>query len=85
MQGLYDQALEDCEKALHLNEGNYKALYRKAKALKELGRHQEAYEAVAKCSLVVPQVNKEQISTHTYSAHSLDWNFEKKKNAFMAR
>ncbi|KAM9391853.1 zinc finger CCCH domain-containing protein 7A isoform 2-T2 [Pholidichthys leucotaenia] len=53
--GLYDQALEDCEKALKLNEGNYKALYRKAKALKELGRHQEAYEAVAKCSLTVPQ------------------------------
>ncbi|XP_058509725.1 zinc finger CCCH domain-containing protein 7A isoform X1 [Solea solea] len=53
--GLYDQALEDCEKALHLNEGNYKALYRKAKSLKELGRHQEAYETVAKCSLVVPQ------------------------------
>ncbi|XP_042360691.1 zinc finger CCCH domain-containing protein 7A isoform X1 [Plectropomus leopardus] len=53
--GLYDQALEDCEKALQLNEGNYKALYRKAKSLKELGRHQEAYEAVAKCSLAVPQ------------------------------
>uniref|UniRef100_A0A669BVI8 Zinc finger CCCH-type containing 7A n=1 Tax=Oreochromis niloticus TaxID=8128 RepID=A0A669BVI8_ORENI len=53
--GLYDQALEDCEKALRLNEGNYRALYRKAKALKELGRHQEAYEAVAKCSLAVPQ------------------------------
>lgn len=55
-QGLYDQALEDCEKALHLNEGNYRALFRKAKSLKEMGRHQEAYEAVAKCSLVVPQV-----------------------------
>uniref|UniRef100_A0AAX7SR17 C3H1-type domain-containing protein n=1 Tax=Astatotilapia calliptera TaxID=8154 RepID=A0AAX7SR17_ASTCA len=53
--GLYDQALEDCEKALRLNEGNYRALYRKARALKELGRHQEAYEAVAKCSLAVPQ------------------------------
>uniref|UniRef100_A0A3Q0RB27 Zinc finger CCCH-type containing 7A n=1 Tax=Amphilophus citrinellus TaxID=61819 RepID=A0A3Q0RB27_AMPCI len=53
--GLYDQALEDCEKALQLNEGNYRALYRKARALKELGRHQEAYEAVAKCSLAVPQ------------------------------
>ncbi|XP_037545056.1 zinc finger CCCH domain-containing protein 7A [Nematolebias whitei] len=53
--GLFDQALEDCEKALQLNEGNYKALYRKAKALKEMGRHQEAYEAVAKCSLAVPQ------------------------------
>ncbi|XP_012713476.2 zinc finger CCCH domain-containing protein 7A isoform X1 [Fundulus heteroclitus] len=53
--GLYDQALEDCEKALQLNEGNYRALYRKSKALKEMGRHQEAYEAVAKCSLAVPQ------------------------------
>ncbi|XP_068193014.1 zinc finger CCCH domain-containing protein 7A isoform X1 [Antennarius striatus] len=53
--GLYDQALEDCEKALQLNDRNYKALYRKAKSLKEMGRHQEAYEAVAKCSLVVPQ------------------------------
>uniref|UniRef100_A0A8C6K540 Zinc finger CCCH-type containing 7A n=1 Tax=Nothobranchius furzeri TaxID=105023 RepID=A0A8C6K540_NOTFU len=53
--GLYDQALEDCEKALQLNEGNHKALYRKAKALKEMGRHQEAYEAVAKCSLAVPR------------------------------
>ncbi|KAM8825075.1 zinc finger CCCH domain-containing protein 7A [Synchiropus picturatus] len=53
--GLYDQALEDSEKALQLNDGNYKALYRKAKSLKELGKHQEAYEAVAKCSLAVPQ------------------------------
>lgn len=53
--GLYDQALEDCEKALQLNDGNHKALYRKAKSLKEMGRHQEAYEAVAKCSLAVPQ------------------------------
>lgn len=56
-QGLHDQALEDCEKALQFNEGNYKALYRKAKSLKEMGRHQEAYEAVAKCSLAVPQVS----------------------------
>uniref|UniRef100_A0A7N8YKV0 Zinc finger CCCH-type containing 7A n=1 Tax=Mastacembelus armatus TaxID=205130 RepID=A0A7N8YKV0_9TELE len=55
--GLYDQALEDCEKALQLNEGNYRALYRKAKSLKELGRHQDAYEAVAKCSLAVPRVS----------------------------
>ncbi|XP_061702167.1 zinc finger CCCH domain-containing protein 7A isoform X2 [Syngnathoides biaculeatus] len=53
--GLYDQALEDCEKALQLNEGNYKVLYRKAKSLNEMGRHQEAYDAVAKCSLAVPQ------------------------------
>ncbi|XP_077475382.1 zinc finger CCCH domain-containing protein 7A [Stigmatopora argus] len=53
--GLYDQALEDCEKALQLNDGNYKALYRKAKCLNEMGKHQEAYDAVAKCSLAVPQ------------------------------
>uniref|UniRef100_A0A8C5B8N8 Zinc finger CCCH-type containing 7A n=1 Tax=Gadus morhua TaxID=8049 RepID=A0A8C5B8N8_GADMO len=53
--GLYDQGLKDCEKALELNEGNYKAHYRKAKSLREMGRHTEAYEAVAKCSLVVPQ------------------------------
>ncbi|XP_057717434.1 zinc finger CCCH domain-containing protein 7A isoform X2 [Corythoichthys intestinalis] len=53
--GFYDHALEDCEKALRLNDGNYKALYRKAKSLNEMGRHQEAYDAVAKCSLVVPQ------------------------------
>uniref|UniRef100_A0A4W4DQ71 C3H1-type domain-containing protein n=1 Tax=Electrophorus electricus TaxID=8005 RepID=A0A4W4DQ71_ELEEL len=54
--GLHDQALEDCEKALQLNDSNYRALYRKARSLKELGRHQEAYEAVAKCSMTVPQV-----------------------------
>ncbi|CAL8303154.1 unnamed protein product [Merluccius merluccius] len=53
--GLYDQALKDCEKALDLNEGNCKAHYRKAKSLREMGRHAEAYDAVAKCSLVVPQ------------------------------
>lgn len=53
--GLHDQALEDCEKALQLNEGNHRALYRKARSLKEMGRHQEAYEAIAKCSLAVPQ------------------------------
>uniref|UniRef100_A0A4W4DQE2 C3H1-type domain-containing protein n=1 Tax=Electrophorus electricus TaxID=8005 RepID=A0A4W4DQE2_ELEEL len=53
--GLHDQALEDCEKALQLNDSNYRALYRKARSLKELGRHQEAYEAVAKCSMTVPQ------------------------------
>ncbi|KAG7260698.1 hypothetical protein CRUP_018996 [Coryphaenoides rupestris] len=53
--GLYDQALKDCEKVLALNEGNYKAHYRKAKSLRELGRHGEAYDAMAKCSLVVPQ------------------------------
>uniref|UniRef100_A0A672K0U8 C3H1-type domain-containing protein n=1 Tax=Sinocyclocheilus grahami TaxID=75366 RepID=A0A672K0U8_SINGR len=53
--GLHDQALEDSEKALQLNESNYRALYRKARCLKEMGRHQEAYEVVAKCSMGVPQ------------------------------
>uniref|UniRef100_A0A673MPA2 Zinc finger CCCH domain-containing protein 7A-like n=1 Tax=Sinocyclocheilus rhinocerous TaxID=307959 RepID=A0A673MPA2_9TELE len=53
--GLHDQALEDSEKALQLNESNYRALYRKARCLKELGRHEEAYEVVAKCSMAVPQ------------------------------
>ncbi|XP_056608502.1 zinc finger CCCH domain-containing protein 7A isoform X2 [Triplophysa dalaica] len=53
--GLHDQALEDCEKALQLNEGNYRALYRKARCLKEMGKHQAAYDAVAKCSMAVPQ------------------------------
>ncbi|KAJ7992437.1 hypothetical protein DPEC_G00278550 [Dallia pectoralis] len=53
--GLHDEALADCENALHLNERNHRALYRKARALKEMGRHQEAYDAVATCSLAVPQ------------------------------
>uniref|UniRef100_A0AAR2LZG4 C3H1-type domain-containing protein n=1 Tax=Pygocentrus nattereri TaxID=42514 RepID=A0AAR2LZG4_PYGNA len=53
--GLHDQALDDCEKSLQLNENNHRALYRKARSLKEMRRHQEAYEAVAKCSLAVPQ------------------------------
>uniref|UniRef100_A0AAY4CQZ7 C3H1-type domain-containing protein n=1 Tax=Denticeps clupeoides TaxID=299321 RepID=A0AAY4CQZ7_9TELE len=53
--GFHDQALGDCEQALQLNSGNYRALYRKAMSLKEMGRHSEAYEAVAKCSLAVPQ------------------------------
>ncbi|KAA0705449.1 Zinc finger CCCH domain-containing protein 7A [Triplophysa tibetana] len=53
--GLHDQALEDCEKALQLNEGNYRALYRKARCLKEMGKYQAAYDAVAKCSMAVPQ------------------------------
>ncbi|KAJ8253690.1 hypothetical protein COCON_G00203020 [Conger conger] len=53
--GLHDQALGDCDKALQRNEGNHRALYRKARSLKELERHKEAYEAVAECSLAVPQ------------------------------
>ncbi|XP_067912525.1 zinc finger CCCH domain-containing protein 7A isoform X2 [Heterodontus francisci] len=53
--GLYNQVLDDCDKALQLNHNNYRALYRKGKSLKELGRHKEAYDVVAKCLLAVPQ------------------------------
>ncbi|XP_053531172.1 zinc finger CCCH domain-containing protein 7A [Ictalurus punctatus] len=53
--GLHDQAFEDCEQALQLNENNYRAQYRKARCLKEMGRHQEAYDIIAKCSMAVPQ------------------------------
>ncbi|NXX89133.1 Z3H7A protein, partial [Centropus bengalensis] len=53
--GLHEKVLEDCEVALRLNENNFRALYRKAKALNELGRYKKAYDAVAKCSLAVPQ------------------------------
>ncbi|XP_043567913.1 zinc finger CCCH domain-containing protein 7A isoform X2 [Chiloscyllium plagiosum] len=53
--GLYNRVLDDCDKALQLNDRNYRALYRKAKSLKELGRHEEAYKVVAECSLAVPQ------------------------------
>ncbi|XP_062999631.1 zinc finger CCCH domain-containing protein 7A isoform X2 [Elgaria multicarinata webbii] len=54
-KGLHDRVLEDCGIVLNLNENNFRALYRKSKALKELGRYKEAYDAVAKCSLAVPQ------------------------------
>ncbi|XP_038675598.1 zinc finger CCCH domain-containing protein 7A isoform X3 [Scyliorhinus canicula] len=53
--GHYNEVLDDCDKALELNHNNYRALYRKGKSLKELGRHKDAYEVVAKCSLAVPQ------------------------------
>ncbi|XP_048465352.1 zinc finger CCCH domain-containing protein 7A isoform X3 [Rhincodon typus] len=53
--GLYNQVLDDCDKALQLNDRNYRALYRKGKSLKVLGRHEEAYKVVAECSLAVPQ------------------------------
>lgn len=49
-----------------MNEGNYRALYRKARSLKEMGRHREAYEAVAKCSLAVPQVKTVLSFGHIY-------------------
>lgn len=53
--GFHDQVLEDCDAVLSLNASNCKALYRKSKALSDLGRYREAYDAVAKCSLAVPQ------------------------------
>ena len=55
-QGFHDKVLEDCDTVLSLNASNCKALYRKSKALSDLGRYKEAYDAVAKCSLAVPQV-----------------------------
>lgn len=53
--GLRDEVLEDCNAVLSVNASNCKALYRKAKALSDLGHYREAYDAVAKCSLAVPQ------------------------------
>ncbi|GAB5583065.1 zinc finger CCCH domain-containing protein 7A [Prionailurus iriomotensis] len=53
--GLHDKVLEDCDTVLSLNASNCKALYRKSKALSDLGRYREAYDSVAKCSLAVPQ------------------------------
>uniref|UniRef100_A0A670Z9R4 Zinc finger CCCH-type containing 7A n=1 Tax=Pseudonaja textilis TaxID=8673 RepID=A0A670Z9R4_PSETE len=54
-KGSHDRVLEECGIVLKLNENNFRALYRRSKALKELGRYKEAYDAVAKCSLAVPQ------------------------------
>ncbi|XP_028638737.1 zinc finger CCCH domain-containing protein 7A-like isoform X1 [Grammomys surdaster] len=53
--GLREKVLEDCDAVLSVNASNCKALYRKAKALRDLGLYREAYDALAKCSLAVPQ------------------------------
>uniref|UniRef100_A0A452RMF9 Zinc finger CCCH-type containing 7A n=1 Tax=Ursus americanus TaxID=9643 RepID=A0A452RMF9_URSAM len=53
--GFHDKVLEECDAVLSSNAGNCKALYRKSKALSDLGRYREAYDSVAKCSLAVPQ------------------------------
>ncbi|XP_011885950.1 PREDICTED: zinc finger CCCH domain-containing protein 7A isoform X2 [Cercocebus atys] len=53
--GFHDKVLEDCNIVLSFNASNCKALYRKSKALSDLGRYKKAYDAVAKCSLAVPQ------------------------------
>ncbi|XP_047404907.1 zinc finger CCCH domain-containing protein 7B isoform X4 [Sciurus carolinensis] len=52
--GLYEKALEDSEKALLLDSQSIRALFRKARALNELGRHKEAYECSSRCSLALP-------------------------------
>uniref|UniRef100_A0A2R9AXV9 Zinc finger CCCH-type containing 7B n=1 Tax=Pan paniscus TaxID=9597 RepID=A0A2R9AXV9_PANPA len=52
--GLYEKALEDSEKALGLDSESIRALFRKARALNELGRHKEAYECSSRCSLALP-------------------------------
>ncbi|XP_043296212.1 zinc finger CCCH domain-containing protein 7B isoform X4 [Cervus elaphus] len=52
--GLYEKALEDSEKALGLDSENIRALFRKARALTELGRHKEAYACSSRCSLALP-------------------------------
>nr|KAF6498641.1 zinc finger CCCH-type containing 7B [Rousettus aegyptiacus] len=52
--GMYEKALEDSEKALSLDGENIRALFRKARALNELGHHKEAYECSSRCSLALP-------------------------------
>ncbi|XP_077195495.1 zinc finger CCCH domain-containing protein 7B isoform X2 [Paroedura picta] len=52
--GLYEKALEDCDKALGFNKENIRALFRKARCLNELGRHKEAYECNSCCLLSLP-------------------------------
>ncbi|XP_030066316.1 zinc finger CCCH domain-containing protein 7B isoform X1 [Microcaecilia unicolor] len=52
--GLYEKALEDSEKALSVDKENIRALFRKARALNELGRHQEAYDCSRHCLLSLP-------------------------------
>ncbi|XP_038618826.1 zinc finger CCCH domain-containing protein 7A [Tachyglossus aculeatus] len=53
--GLHNEVLENCDIVLNLNGNNCRALYRKSKALSDLGKYEEAYNAVAKCSLAVPR------------------------------
>ncbi|XP_056379971.1 zinc finger CCCH domain-containing protein 7B isoform X2 [Hyla sarda] len=53
--GLFEKSLEDSEKALSLDKENTKALYRKAKALDKLGKHQEAYGCISHRILTLVQ------------------------------
>ena len=50
-------AIRDSEKALGLDSENIRALFRKARALTELGRHKEAYACSSRCSLALPHVS----------------------------
>nr|XP_033785295.1 zinc finger CCCH domain-containing protein 7B isoform X4 [Geotrypetes seraphini] len=52
--GMYEKALEDSEKALSVDKENIRALFRKARVLNELGRHQEAYDCSRHCLLSLP-------------------------------
>eukprot|EP00079_Xenopus_tropicalis_P009872 XP_002934256.1 PREDICTED: zinc finger CCCH domain-containing protein 7B [Xenopus tropicalis] len=53
--GLYEKSLEDSESALNHDKENMRALYRKAKALDQLGRHQEAYGCISDKLLALVQ------------------------------
>ncbi|KAM4021759.1 uncharacterized protein ACNLHF_027074 [Anomaloglossus baeobatrachus] len=52
---LFEKSLEDSEKALSLDKENMRALYRKAKALDQLGKHQEAYGCISHRILALVQ------------------------------
>ncbi|CAJ0931557.1 unnamed protein product, partial [Ranitomeya imitator] len=53
--GLFEKSLEDSDKALSLDKENMRALYRKAKALDQLGKHQEAYSCISHRILALVQ------------------------------
>ncbi|XP_069823310.1 zinc finger CCCH domain-containing protein 7B isoform X2 [Dendropsophus ebraccatus] len=53
--GLFEKSLEDSEKALSIDKENTRALYRKAKALDKLGKHQEAYGCISHRILTLVQ------------------------------
>ncbi|XP_053325130.1 zinc finger CCCH domain-containing protein 7B [Spea bombifrons] len=53
--GLFEKSLEDSETALSLDKESKRALYRKAKALSEIGRQQEAYSCISHSLLALVQ------------------------------
>ncbi|XP_077308541.1 zinc finger CCCH domain-containing protein 7B isoform X5 [Lithobates pipiens] len=53
--GLFEKSLEDSEKALSLDKENMRALYRKAKSLDKLEKHQEAYSCISHRILALVQ------------------------------